>query len=405
LVEHDLNGRQYAVKIIPLEGVYGRKALSEAQTLSRLSEECTGVVRFYNAWLEAAMTHEQLAAWGAPAAEQDSTVDCGGWSQLRGDSIFNLPSRDSTESSISSPVFSTPPSVGTPLAVEACNMCNKPYTDWLTGDDAWGLIPEPLQLVNLCVPCFNAALAKTGWEIKQVPTPSATSELRALVIQMEYCQHSLQVLTVRNQLPTGRDVWKVMQHLASALAFIHAMGIIHRDLKPENILFDDRGMAKIADFGLARAAVGFRLDGAAEAPETVEHDSDAIVGTRLSEHTPPPPHHGQGTWLLRPLVGATATSQTCTPWVSRPLFYGVVRWGPGPSHGCWRTRDTMTSPPFTALQPPLVFCRKCCGTTLTTDRLRSLWAWRVTMPSLLPTVAIRRMSSPFFGAKGTATLG
>eukprot|EP00295_Goniomonas_pacifica_P050385 CAMPEP_0175900970 /NCGR_PEP_ID=MMETSP0108-20121206/2615_1 /TAXON_ID=195067 ORGANISM="Goniomonas pacifica, Strain CCMP1869" /NCGR_SAMPLE_ID=MMETSP0108 /ASSEMBLY_ACC=CAM_ASM_000204 /LENGTH=380 /DNA_ID=CAMNT_0017222527 /DNA_START=9 /DNA_END=1152 /DNA_ORIENTATION=- len=182
------------------------------------------------------MTHEQLAAWGAPAAEQDSTVDCGGWSQLRGDSIFNLPSRDSTESSISSPVFSTPPSVGTPLAVEACNMCNKPYTDWLTGDDAWGLIPEPLQLVNLCVPCFNAALAKTGWEIKQVPTPSATSELRALVIQMEYCQHSLQVLTVRNQLPTGRDVWKVMQHLASALAFIHAMGIIHRDLKTEGWL-------------------------------------------------------------------------------------------------------------------------------------------------------------------------
>jgi len=45
---------------------------------------------------------------------------------------------------------------------------------------------------------------------------------------------------------------RIARELAAGLAHAHAGGLIHRDLKPANVLFDDEGVAKIADFGIAR---------------------------------------------------------------------------------------------------------------------------------------------------------
>src|SRR5438105_8764440 len=45
---------------------------------------------------------------------------------------------------------------------------------------------------------------------------------------------------------------RIAGELAAGLAHAHARGLIHRDLKPANVLFDDEGVAKIADFGIAR---------------------------------------------------------------------------------------------------------------------------------------------------------
>ncbi|HPL82521.1 MAG TPA: serine/threonine-protein kinase, partial [Anaerolineaceae bacterium] len=45
----------------------------------------------------------------------------------------------------------------------------------------------------------------------------------------------------------------ILEQVASGLAYAHERDVIHRDLKPGNILLDDKGVARISDFGFARA--------------------------------------------------------------------------------------------------------------------------------------------------------
>jgi len=54
------------------------------------------------------------------------------------------------------------------------------------------------------------------------------------------------LLTVAQASRVGRDV-------ASALEYAHARDVLHRDIKPANLLFDEHGVVRVADFGLARA--------------------------------------------------------------------------------------------------------------------------------------------------------
>jgi len=54
------------------------------------------------------------------------------------------------------------------------------------------------------------------------------------------------LLTVAQAARVGRDV-------ASALEYAHARDVLHRDVKPANLLFDEHGVVRVADFGLARA--------------------------------------------------------------------------------------------------------------------------------------------------------
>jgi serine/threonine-protein kinase len=45
---------------------------------------------------------------------------------------------------------------------------------------------------------------------------------------------------------------KTLWQIAAGLADIHEANVIHRDIKPNNMKFDDEGIIKIFDFGLAR---------------------------------------------------------------------------------------------------------------------------------------------------------
>lgn len=47
----------------------------------------------------------------------------------------------------------------------------------------------------------------------------------------------------------------LMKHILGALDAIHSHWIMHRDLKPADLLFSNRGVLKVADFGLAKKFV------------------------------------------------------------------------------------------------------------------------------------------------------
>jgi serine/threonine-protein kinase len=56
----------------------------------------------------------------------------------------------------------------------------------------------------------------------------------------------------RGRLP-GPELARLGDEVCAGLAHAHERGVIHRDIKPHNILLDEKGHAKVTDFGIARA--------------------------------------------------------------------------------------------------------------------------------------------------------
>lgn len=72
-------------------------------------------------------------------------------------------------------------------------------------------------------------------------------------IVMQYLEGKRLKQMVRGRPLDIESTLSIAIQLADALAAAHERGIIHRDVKATNIIVNERGQAKILDFGLAKA--------------------------------------------------------------------------------------------------------------------------------------------------------
>jgi TolB-like protein/Tfp pilus assembly protein PilF len=81
-----------------------------------------------------------------------------------------------------------------------------------------------------------------------------SKEAETPYITMEYVPgEDLKSLVKKKGKLADDEVISIAKQVCEGLAEAHELGVVHRDLKPQNIMIDEKGRAKIMDFGIARS--------------------------------------------------------------------------------------------------------------------------------------------------------
>jgi serine/threonine protein kinase len=73
-----------------------------------------------------------------------------------------------------------------------------------------------------------------------------------LYLVMEFVEGATLLEMLRKRRPSVTRALEITAQVCEALDYAHARGVVHLDIKPGNILIDERGLVRVADFGLSR---------------------------------------------------------------------------------------------------------------------------------------------------------
>lgn len=308
-VKNKLDGREYAVKKIPLKETdpdLWLKVLREVKVLAHLNHN--NVVGYHGAWLEYVTTDNIECAIPRVTTLPTSLKELCDFSSLNGiqrimeescsDSqnsiVFEGSSQDISNGGISfAACRSSNDSIGTGTkshgAQAGCHLGKSPRssTNSSRSSKAPYLTSQRSMRRSASSSSLGSLASKDGIRSGEEPSdPSETSNAisgniegnttrhkrlgMVLFIQMQLCTTTLRDWLVKRNddiLRTGEEVdeeaaMEIFRQLLEGVRYIHSEDVLHRDLKPRNIFLqwllqkaDDRPtrfQVKIGDFGLAR---------------------------------------------------------------------------------------------------------------------------------------------------------
>lgn len=117
---------------------------------------------------------------------------------------------------------------------------------WKLGKEKEGFPVTSLREINLLLSLHHPNIVN----VREIVMGNSNDKI---YVVMEYMEHELRDLMENMQYRfTMSEIKCLVKQLLLAMEYLHSKNIMHRDLKTSNLLYNNKGVLKVCDFGLAR---------------------------------------------------------------------------------------------------------------------------------------------------------